>query len=144
MLGVSSRLSLSYRTSSAQCGTYFRHQQIKCLLRIHIYFEVYTYLPPLGIPCALLLWRGLRQPVLLFELCSLPAGFDPHDDSDYLTISGNTVYNNGNHGELHVIFKFGGAGKRRRTHTHVVFSGRHGNLVFGCPLLLFGRSVHLN
>ncbi|CBJ33360.1 Mannuronan C-5-epimerase [Ectocarpus siliculosus] len=25
-------------------------------------------------------------------------GFDPHDDSDYLTISGNTCYNNGNHG----------------------------------------------
>lgn len=22
-------------------------------------------------------------------------GFDPHDDSDYLTISGNTCYNNG-------------------------------------------------
>ncbi|CAM9601879.1 unnamed protein product [Pylaiella littoralis] len=25
-------------------------------------------------------------------------GFDPHDDSDYLTISGNTCYDNGNHG----------------------------------------------
>ncbi|CAM9948653.1 unnamed protein product [Ectocarpus sp. 12 AP-2014] len=25
-------------------------------------------------------------------------GFDPHDDSDYLTITGNTCYNNGNHG----------------------------------------------
>lgn len=26
-------------------------------------------------------------------------GFDPHDDSDYLTIARNTVYNNGNHGQ---------------------------------------------
>lgn len=26
-------------------------------------------------------------------------GFDPHDDSDYLTIADNTVYGNGNHGE---------------------------------------------
>ena len=25
-------------------------------------------------------------------------GFDPHDDSDYLTIARNEVYNNGNHG----------------------------------------------
>ena len=25
-------------------------------------------------------------------------GFDPHDDSDYLTIHDNVVYNNGNHG----------------------------------------------
>ena len=25
-------------------------------------------------------------------------GFDPHDDSDYLTISGNTCYNNGEAG----------------------------------------------
>ncbi|CAN0315581.1 unnamed protein product, partial [Hapterophycus canaliculatus] len=25
-------------------------------------------------------------------------GFDPHDDSDYLTISGNTCFGNGNHG----------------------------------------------
>ena len=25
-------------------------------------------------------------------------GFDPHDDSDYLTIANNEVYNNGNHG----------------------------------------------
>ncbi|CAM9368754.1 unnamed protein product, partial [Hapterophycus canaliculatus] len=25
-------------------------------------------------------------------------GFDPHDDSDYLTIAGNEVYNNVNHG----------------------------------------------
>ncbi|CAM9570770.1 unnamed protein product, partial [Hapterophycus canaliculatus] len=25
-------------------------------------------------------------------------GFDPHDDSDFLNIIGNTVYNNGNHG----------------------------------------------
>lgn len=27
-------------------------------------------------------------------------GFDPHDDSDYLTISGNEVYDNFNHGEF--------------------------------------------
>ena len=26
-------------------------------------------------------------------------GFDPHDDSDYLTIADNKVYGNGNHGE---------------------------------------------
>lgn len=25
-------------------------------------------------------------------------GFDPHDDSDFLNIHDNTVYNNGNHG----------------------------------------------
>ena len=25
-------------------------------------------------------------------------GFDPHDDSDFLTIHDNTVYNNGYHG----------------------------------------------
>ena len=25
-------------------------------------------------------------------------GFDPHDDSDFLTIHDNEVYNNGNHG----------------------------------------------
>ena len=27
-------------------------------------------------------------------------GFDPHDDSDYLTIARNTVWNNVNHGEF--------------------------------------------
>lgn len=30
-------------------------------------------------------------------------GFDPHDDSDFLTISYNEVYDNGNHGELNAF-----------------------------------------
>lgn len=34
-----------------------------------------------------------------FVSCHLISGFDPHDDSDYLTISGNEVYDNVNHGE---------------------------------------------
>ena len=36
---------------------------------------------------------------LLCWLPRPPSGFDPHDDSDYLTISNNDVYNNVNHGE---------------------------------------------
>ena len=34
-------------------------------------------------------------------------GFDPHDDSDYLTIARNEVYSNVNHGELDAMFCFG-------------------------------------
>lgn len=30
-------------------------------------------------------------------------GFDPHDDSDYLTIADNDVYDNVNHGESALV-----------------------------------------
>lgn len=33
-------------------------------------------------------------------LCDLSYGFDPHDDSDFLTIHDNIVYDNTWHGEL--------------------------------------------
>ena len=52
----------------------------------HNYFGVYTYGHEQGD------WRRNKMHH------NSQYGFDPHDDSDFLTIHDNEVYNNGNHG----------------------------------------------
>ena len=52
----------------------------------HLYFGVYSYGHQQGD------WRNNKVHD------NIGYGFDPHDDSDYVTIHDNKVYNNGNHG----------------------------------------------
>ena len=52
----------------------------------HNHFGMYTYGHQLGD------WRRNKMHD------NTAYGFDPHDDSDFLTIHDNTVYNNGYHG----------------------------------------------
>lgn len=63
-------------------------------------------------------------------------GFDPHDDSDFITIQGNTVWNNGENGRASMLF---GIEERRDMANQMVFSSYEVRWLFvvkNCTMLL--------
>eukprot|EP00904_Undaria_pinnatifida_P005755 jgi/Undpi1/2309/HiC_scaffold_13.g05693.m1 len=83
----------------------------------HLYFGVYSYGHQQGD------WRNNKVHD------NIGYGFDPHDDSDYVTIHDNTVYNNGNHGII--------ASKRC---DHISIQVRHPSIVADAIIFSLGTT----